>query len=349
MATADELLAESGEAIEEVLVIDLNTRIISIPASIKVLGVEADDDVKRLQFSVPRYYGELDLSEFVICVNFTNARNNEDLYPVDDLTISDTGDTMTFSWLVDRSAFTYDGKVSFSVCMKLFDETGIVVKELNTTIAQLPVLPGLETSKAVVENNPSAFDAVLYRLYAIEAAMGLGIDDYYTIKTVDESEEGIVFTLVNASGTIEKVVKHGIDGFTPVKGVDYWTDEEQEEILTTTYTRAKAYIDTWAPYTTTVSLLAAAWSDNEQTVNVAGMTEDSIVFVAPGASSDNYISYTENQVRCMDQAAGKLTFQCTTVPTIDLEANIAVYYGVDDDATGSITVIDDGEGNVTIL
>lgn len=237
MATAEELLSTLTEA-DKVLNVDLVERVIVIPVALKVLGVESDDDVHRLHFNVPRYYGEFDLFEFKIYINFENARGGGDFWPVDDLSVNEDG-TLSFSWLVDRTAFLYKGNVTFSVCMKKYDDEGVVIKELNTTIATLPVLEGLETVKEVVENNPSGIEALMFRLYAVEAATGLGRDGYYTIAKVEESTEGIEVTIINKDGTTVAKIRHGIDGYNPIKGVDYFTDSEQIEFKN----GLKTYVD----------------------------------------------------------------------------------------------------------
>lgn len=318
MATARELLGNLSDSSDDILVVDLNTRIISIPASIQILGVESDDDVRRLQFKVPRYYGEFDLSTFSIRINFENDRGMGDTYPVDDLSVTDEN-FITFSWLVDRVAFLYKGDVNFSICMKLFDEDGVVVKELNTTIASLPVLKGLETEKAVVENNPSAFDVVLRRLYAVEAATGNSDNGYYTIASVNEADEGLEVTIIGSDGATVGTIKHG---YNPVKGVDYWTEEDKVEIKT----ESKDYIDAWAPRTYPITLTASGWTDYKQTVSVEGVSTDNIVFVAPDPAYDNRKEYARRSVCCIRQADGQLTFECYAVPTTDITVNVTVFY-----------------------
>ena len=119
MATAKELLGMISDVTDDSLVVNLDTRIISIPTSISVLGVESDDDTKRLRFMVPKNYGEFDLSTFNIQVNFKNANGDGDFYLVDDIEVSD--DVITFTWLIDRPAFARYGDVDFSLCMKKFD------------------------------------------------------------------------------------------------------------------------------------------------------------------------------------------------------------------------------------
>ena len=157
MATADELLSTLDT--DKTLIIDKDLRIITIPSSVKNLGVESDDDVLRLKFSMPRMYGDVDLSDFSIYINYMNAKNTGDVYVVDDKTIAD--DTITFSWLVGRVALAYKGSVRFIVCMKKHDDNSNVIQEYNTTIASLPVLEGLETGETVIQQNPDIIEMLL--------------------------------------------------------------------------------------------------------------------------------------------------------------------------------------------
>ena len=164
MATVDELLG--FETTDEILVIDSKLRTINIPKSIESLGVFSDDDVLRLNFSMPRYYGEFDLSTFDIRINYLNAMKMGDVYLVDDAKVED--DSITFSWLVGRFALQYEGKVKFNVCLKLIEGSGedaIVVKEFNTTVAQLPVLEGLETTEQVIQEHPDLVETWQEKLF----------------------------------------------------------------------------------------------------------------------------------------------------------------------------------------
>lgn len=152
MPTAEELLANAiGDAGNNILTVDLNARVINIPKGITNIGVMSDDDVLRLNFSMPRYYGEYDLSEFQMQINYLNARKYGDVYKIENAVV-DT-DTITFSWLVGRYAVTYVGEIRFNLCFKKYDttDTSVVIQEFNTTPAALPVLEGLETSEAIVQ------------------------------------------------------------------------------------------------------------------------------------------------------------------------------------------------------
>jgi len=147
MATADELLAL--EMCDNVLIVDLDSRTIIIPKTVTNIGVESDDNVEVMHFKLPRHHCNVDLSTFKIQINYLNAKGGGDLYEVKNAVISE--DLITFDWVVGRNAVTYKGNVTFNVCLKELDEDGEVVREFNTTIATLPVLPGLETGEKVVQ------------------------------------------------------------------------------------------------------------------------------------------------------------------------------------------------------
>lgn len=353
MATADELLAATMrettdvgeiETDTEILVADLNTRVIVIPATIRILGVEHDDDVKRLQFKTSRYYGEFDLSTFNIQINFENANGVGDIYSVTDVTVEE--DTIAFTWLVDRVAFEYAGNVKFSISMQKYTSDGEIESALNTAIATLPVLDGLMTSETVVSSSPGVFDQLMFRLYAVEAATGKGQDGYYSVVKVTQDDSGVLFSIINQDGETIAYVKHGT---TPVRGVDYWTEEDKIEIEQTVLNYTKQCVDYWAPAYKTVLLTSAAWRDGVLTVAVDGVTADNIVIVTPSHNTADYDAYITNNIRCISQGAGTLTFECGAIPTTNILVNVAVFHDKSEFSFGSITVTDDGEGNVTIL
>lgn len=147
---------------DEVITIDNNLRTIIIPASITLLGVVSDENVQTLHFQMPKTYKGLDLSEFAIRINYMNANNVGDTYAVDDSEIS--GENIVFTWTVGRVACMYKGNTKFIVCLKKKDVSGNVLKEFNTSLASLPVLEGLETTEAVVAENPDIIEQILTKI-----------------------------------------------------------------------------------------------------------------------------------------------------------------------------------------
>lgn len=157
-----EASVQSNAEDNEVIVIDNDLRKITIPTSITLLGVESDENVRTLHFQMPKTYKGLDLSEFAIRINYMNANNVGDTYAVDDSEIS--GENIVFTWTVGRVACMYKGNTKFIVCLKKKDASGNVLKEFNTSLASLPVLEGLETTEAVVAENPDIIEQILTKI-----------------------------------------------------------------------------------------------------------------------------------------------------------------------------------------
>nr|DAS26417.1 MAG TPA: hypothetical protein [Caudoviricetes sp.] len=147
---------------DEVITIDNDLRKITIPASITLLGVVSDENVQTLHFQMPKTYKGLDLSEFAIRINYMNANNVGDTYAVDDSEIS--GESIVFTWTVGRVACMYKGNTKFIICLKKKDTSGNVLKEFNTSLTSLPVLEGLETTEAVVAENPDIIEQILTKI-----------------------------------------------------------------------------------------------------------------------------------------------------------------------------------------
>lgn len=163
--TTEEALAAAqvnDTGADEVITIDNDLRTIIIPASITLLGVESDENVRALHFQMPKTYKGLDLSEFAIRINYMNANNVGDTYAVDDSEIS--GENIVFTWTVGRVACMYKGDTKFIVCLKKKDASGNVLKEFNTSLTSLPVLEGLETTEAVVAENPDIIEQILTKI-----------------------------------------------------------------------------------------------------------------------------------------------------------------------------------------
>lgn len=167
-ALEQEILAEMEVQPENYASLDSNTcvidndlRTISIPSGLKNLGVESDDDVLRIFFRMPKTYGEFDLEEFDIRINYKNG-NIGDVYAVEDKAAE--ADAITFSWLVGRNAVKTKGQTQFIVCLKKTDVSGNVIQELNTTVARLNVLEGLETDEQVVQEYPDVIEQILKKM-----------------------------------------------------------------------------------------------------------------------------------------------------------------------------------------
>lgn len=183
MATVDELLA-GVSTVDKTLVISNDFRTINIPSSVPNLGVEYDDDVLRLDFKMPRYVSDTDLSTFSICINYMNAQRETDTYTVSDVKVY--SEYITFSWLVGPTATRYKGDTKFIVCAKTLKSDDVIDKEFNTTIATLPVLEGLEVDESVVTEYSDVIEQWRQELF------GIGDTEESSIKAVSQNEQAAI-------------------------------------------------------------------------------------------------------------------------------------------------------------
>ena len=171
MSTIDEVLA-AAEVVDAVCVINGETRIISVPAEYKELGVESDEKVTRVKFQCPKIVGDnIDLTECNLYINYRNAGNKLNSYLVEDVTV--TGDTINFSWLLSRHVTESPGTISYIVCAKKSDATG-VINEWNTKVATGIVGIGLEATEEIEEQNIDAIEQILRSIVELENKVDSG-------------------------------------------------------------------------------------------------------------------------------------------------------------------------------
>ena len=98
--------------------------------------------------------------------------------------------------------------------------------------------------------------------------------------------------------------------------------EEAKSIATQAQDAADNAVQASTKITETVTLAVANWTGSNQTVSVAGVTEDNTVLVT--AAPDSYVAYNDAMVYCSAQGEGVLTFTCSSTPVSDLTANVLI-------------------------
>lgn len=129
--------------------------------------MQSDKNAERIKFSCPKIVGDnLDLSKFSIRINFENVSivdpdiSIKDQYICEDASIN--GDNITFSWVIGKNAARYMGTTRFIVCAVKTDSDSNISIEWNTTVAQIPVLEGIEIDQpSLDENNKDVINQLL--------------------------------------------------------------------------------------------------------------------------------------------------------------------------------------------
>lgn len=159
--TLEEALEASGaEPVNDIFLINPETRTITVPETEKIFGVSHDGNTERKHFRCPKIVGDnIDLSTMHLYINYQNANGQKYPYLVED--IRTDGDYITFSWLIGPDVVAYKGQIKYIVCAKKGDGT---IPEWNTTLAEGTVLEGLEATDEVVKRNPDIIEQILTRL-----------------------------------------------------------------------------------------------------------------------------------------------------------------------------------------
>ena len=283
MSTIDEVLA-AAEVVDAVCVIDGETRIISVPAEYKELGVESDEKVTRVKFQCPKIVGDnIDLTEYNLYINYRNAGNKLNSYLVDDVTV--TGDTINFSWLLSRHVTESSGTISYIVCAKKSDDTG-VINEWNTKVATGTVGIGLEATEEIEEQNIDAIEQILRLIVELENKVDGG---------GGETTHGIVWNLVNVTSSNNAVsVADGVS-------------------LVAVLTPADGYTLGDVTITMGGEVVTGAWNADTATVTIQSVTGDVVISCAgveqtgPVDTSPIIVEYD----KALDSSGGVYTLAIT--------------------------------------
>lgn len=165
---ADDILSalteNESEAEDTVLFINPEDRTITIPTNF-IFGVYNDKDVLTIPFSIPRYYGDIDLSDFRFTINYLNAAGYGNIFDVTDLEVK--RDVINFTWTLGRAVFVSRGSVKFVVCIRRIGTNGRIIQELNTRIYSAEVLAGLEVEETP---DPEVY-SILANMRELEASV----------------------------------------------------------------------------------------------------------------------------------------------------------------------------------
>ena len=87
----------------------------------------------------------------------------------------------------------------------------------------------------------------------------------------------------------------------------------------------KAYVDSKAPTSVTVTLTTSGWSSNTQTVTVSGVSAtETAQLITPTPAIASQSAYYEAGIMCTNQGTNSLTFTCQTVPTSNLTVYVVI-------------------------
>lgn len=141
---ADTLTEAMRSSVINYINVDLDTRRIDLSPTF-CIGVFNDKRTTVMRFETDLYHGEEFMQYYDIHIHYRN--NNNPVHSVEAVNKAMSGNKLRFEWVVDSNAYLEAGIVSFIIS---FTKGGTNEDdpeyELNTTLTNVVVLPGLEVN-----------------------------------------------------------------------------------------------------------------------------------------------------------------------------------------------------------
>ncbi len=207
--------------VDDVIMINPETRTIIIPESEMLFGVEEEQWIERKHFKCPRIVGDnIDLSTHQIYISYVKVLDDKatistdekpELYWCYDVSVDETGNYITFSWELSGNVLKQRGLIGFAVIAKSMD--GDVLRTCwKTSPAVGTVLMSIpDAEMEIISLYPDIVTQLLDRMNIVEdmtteEAMQQRVNTYFDERKVEEYEalKNEAVTAVNNAGTEQK-------------------------------------------------------------------------------------------------------------------------------------------------
>ena len=198
--------------INNILMINPETREIDLPESEKMLGVKLDKDVESKYFKCPKIVGDnIDLSQHKIYVVYQKTDEQlRTLYDVpcpywcEDMKVDETGDYITFSWKLSGNVFDNSGFIAFKVVAKYVDSESGTIKTRWNTIPTIGIVKmTLSDGEEIIEQYADIITQLLQKMENVEViATPEAMQDYVNQYLTEHPVENIA-RFDGSTGVIE--------------------------------------------------------------------------------------------------------------------------------------------------
>lgn len=187
---------------------------------------------------------------------------------------------------------------------------GILLGTDTNSNKYLPLTGGKITGSLTIEGQE---DTIQYATGAIKTKIGAQIMDVNKASgsQVGLAPSGIITFNVSDGSHLENNFIIGPKGLMTNKDIEVTRDEQLTH---------KFYVDNAVssvkPKVHKITLTAANWADNQQTVTLTGvLADEDSQFILPTPAAASRTMYNDCDIQCITQAADSLTFSCAEVPT----------------------------------
>lgn len=199
MSQAEELLnsieattfASADVEVEETHIIVDSQRYITVPESLKRLGVQYDHNIETVTFDCPRYWDGHDMAEMKIYVNYMCPDGVKGKYLATNVKVN--YNTMNFDWVISNNVTQAAGKLSFLVCIMRTDADGNEERHWNSELNQeCYISSGLECDEIPLTLYPDIITQLLLRMDEVEAVATAENLRSYTIEWLEANHDTLL-------------------------------------------------------------------------------------------------------------------------------------------------------------
>ena len=212
-------------------IVDPESRTIRNATSSKLILIQNDHNSEILTFEMPRYVEGHDMllcNEIEIHYDNTDSSTRQQsngVHIVDDFAISeDDENTIIWTWSIPQHATKFVGSLVFAFRFACLTDAIVDYAWSTAPYSGIVIASSIYNGETIVED-------YIDILKQWEQKIGVSVDDIKQT-TISIEENGInVITLILSNGTRKSFQVR--NGKTPVRGVDYWTEADKQEIIET--------------------------------------------------------------------------------------------------------------------
>ena len=190
-------------------------RSIVVPTALQQIAVQCDNEANVLHFECPRNWADIDLAAAALYINAVKPDKSIVAFACTNIVSGE--DTVTFDWVITEHITEVAGKLSFLVCARDPSDPGDGYRWHSNLCNSLFVAPGIACT--VPSDTPDPPHIPLY-----------GTDTTLTEPGAPADAAEVGKQLSSLAAEIA-AIPSGKDGYTPQRGVDYWTAADQQTIV----------------------------------------------------------------------------------------------------------------------
>ena len=207
----EEIAALAADSPEQHIIID-SDRNITIPDSLKKLGVQHDHNVETVTFDCPSSWDGVDMSNMKVYINWKNSGDSIGSYSVSNTYVTDDTPSgiMHFDWTITREVTESAGSVLFLVCIKDADvTTGLETFHWNSELCKDAFISNgfeVEASDNVQAENYDLITQLLLRADEWDEKIKTAVDASETATAAASSATEAANTATEAANTATEAV-----------------------------------------------------------------------------------------------------------------------------------------------